>query len=39
MDGVALAKNPKVTCPYCGTRQGIMHTGNVRKHMAVREVR
>lgn len=33
-----LSNNPKTTCPSCGTRQGVMHSGKVRKHMAVRSI-
>jgi hypothetical protein len=32
------ASNPKVNCPSCQKRVGVMHTGKIRKHMAMRKI-
>lgn len=36
---VSLSSNPKVDCPRCHKRVGVMHTGKIRKHMAFLEVK
>lgn len=37
--GGTFSSNPKVDCPRCGKRIGVMHTGKIRKHDAILEIK
>lgn len=37
--GGTFSSNPKVDCPRCQKRVGVMHTGKIRKHESFQTVK